>query len=67
MICKNHVDEETKRIHGELKHINYLVEQALYYARSEVVEKDYFVKEIVLEEAVTPAYLKTGMGFYPKG
>lgn len=67
LICKNHVDEETKRIHGELKHINYLVEQALYYARSEVVEKDYFVKEIVLEEAVTPAVLENRDGILSKG
>ena len=55
LICKNHKTEESNRISKELLKINYLVEQALYYARSENVEKDYFIKEIRLFNAVEKA------------
>ncbi len=48
LICKNHKSEETNRIEKELQSIYYLVEQALYYARSEAVEQDYFIKQIRL-------------------
>jgi signal transduction histidine kinase len=51
-ICQNHTTEETTRIDKELQRINYLVEQALYYARSEIVEKDYFVKHVRLFDVV---------------
>ena len=34
------------------------MEQALYYARSENVEKDYFVKEFQLFDAIRPALLE---------
>jgi signal transduction histidine kinase len=55
LICKNYKTEESNRISKELLKINYLVEQALYYARSENVEKDYFIKEIRLFNAVEKA------------
>lgn len=58
LICKNHPETENKRIGKELSRINYLVEQALYYARSENVEKDYFVKEFPLFDAIHPALLE---------
>ena len=58
LICKNHPETENKRIGKELSRINYLVEQALYYARSENVEKDYFVKEFQLFDAIRPALLE---------
>lgn len=48
LICRNHKSEETNRIEKELQSIYYLVEQALYYARSETVEQDYFIKRIRL-------------------
>lgn len=57
LICKNHPGGEHKRIQKELSRIDYLVEQALYYARSENVEKDYFVKEFPLFDALTPALM----------
>jgi signal transduction histidine kinase len=36
----------------ELDRVEHLVEQALYYARSSAVEKDYFIRESTLEEPV---------------
>lgn len=58
LVCKNHPTEETLRIQKELQEIERFVEQALYYARSEVVEKDYFIKEISLSEIVYPVILE---------
>lgn len=55
LICKNYKTEESNRISKDLLKINYLVEQALYYARSENIEKDYFIKEIRLFNAVEKA------------
>ena len=57
LICKNHKSEVTDRIKKELSTIDYLVEQALYYARSEIVEKDYFVKKIPLFDVVQKSIL----------
>lgn len=42
----------------EVDKINLLVEQMLYYSRSENTEKDYFVKEIQLSEIVHSVILK---------
>lgn len=63
LICKNHENEETKRIKKELQGIYYLVEQALYYARSEIVEKDYFVKKLRLFDVVQNAVMANRMSF----
>lgn len=52
LICANNKTEETKRISQELQQIYYLVEQTLYYARSETVEQDYFIKQIRLFDVV---------------
>ncbi len=46
------------RLKQEVDKINQLVEQMLYYARSENTEKDYFVKEIQLAEIVHSVILK---------
>lgn len=45
---ENHQDS----IKEEVKRIDNLVEQMLYYARSEVTEKDYFIKKVFLEDLV---------------
>lgn len=58
LICKNHKSEETNRINKELQNIYYLVEQALYYARSETVEQDYFIKQIRLFDIVQSVIMK---------
>lgn len=46
-----HLKKETDKIYR-------LVEQMLYYARSENTEKDYFIKELHLEEVVHDIILK---------
>lgn len=52
MIIENHGDESVKSvgIDAEVKRIQNYVEQALFFARSEAVEKDYIIKELDLEE-----------------
>lgn len=55
LICKNHPGEDAPAILGELVKIDQLVEQALFYARSGSVEKDYFIKGFPIMEAVIPA------------
>ncbi|MDF2542579.1 MAG: histidine kinase [Herbinix sp.] len=57
LICDNHKTEETKRISQELHRIYYLVEQTLYYARSETVEQDYFIKQVSLYDIVQSVLL----------
>lgn len=46
------------RLKQEVDKINQLVEQMLYYARSENTEKDYFVKEIQIAEIIHSVILK---------
>ena len=52
LILENHPGDTSKMLDEELGQINYYLEQALYYARSNSVEKDYLVKEIDLKEIV---------------
>ena len=54
MIIENHKDERVGEVglDAEIKRIQSYVEQALFFARSEAVEKDYMIKEIDLEELV---------------
>lgn len=55
LIIENHGDETVREacIEKEIKRIQGYVEQALFFARSEAVEKDYMIKELDLEEIVT--------------
>ncbi len=55
LICKNNPGEAPAAILTELSKIDLLVEQALYYARSGSVEKDYFITYFPIGEAVIPA------------
>lgn len=41
----------------ELHKINLKVEQALFYARSDSTEKDYFIKSITLEDLIHPVIM----------
>lgn len=55
LMVTNHPSQETASIGEELQKIEAYVQQALYYARSEGVEKDYLIsptslKELVLKE-----------------
>ena len=60
MICENHKDIPLREsgISEELDRIEGNVEQALYYARSSYVEKDYFIKEINASELVKRSVAK---------
>ncbi|SHH75754.1 sensor histidine kinase [Clostridium grantii] len=58
LICENNKDEVTANIREELKRIDSFVEQALYYARSTYVEKDYVLKEISLNDLVRSSVKK---------
>ena len=55
LILENHPSEITQAMDEEMQRINYYLEQALYYARSNSVEKDYLVKELSLKEVVESA------------
>ncbi len=52
MIIENHPNEITKDIRVQLRRIEGYTEQALFYARSNEVEKDYLIKNVVLEDVV---------------
>lgn len=52
LILENHPSEISEAMDEEMRQINYYLEQALYYARSNSVEKDYIVKELSLKDVV---------------
>lgn len=52
LICQNNKTTVTNNILDELKRIDNFVEQALFYARSNNLEKDYSVREISLDSLV---------------
>lgn len=52
MIIENNKNEITKNIDEELDKVENYTEQALYYARSNTVEKDYYIRSIKLQDIV---------------
>ena len=58
MIIENNKNEVTKSIDEEIDKIENYTEQALFYARSNTVEKDYYIKKSNLKEIVNNAILK---------
>ena len=58
LIIENNKNEVTKNIEEELDQIENYVEQALYYARSNTVEKDYYINKCILKDIVNTAILK---------
>lgn len=58
LLCFNHQTEATKEIGRELEEIDYFVEQVLYYARSELVEKDFIIRRFPLSETINAALLR---------
>ncbi|MGL4343996.1 MAG: ATP-binding protein [Cellulosilyticaceae bacterium] len=58
LMCENQKNTVTKGIGVETKKIEDFVEQALFYARSTSVEKDYVIKEVSLETVVRAAIKK---------
>ena len=58
MIIENTKTKITQSINEELDKIENYIEQALYYARSNTVEKDYIIKKVNLKEIVNNSILK---------
>ena len=58
MIIENNKNEITKSIDEELQRIEDYIEQALYYARSNTVEKDYYIKKVKLKDIVNESIRK---------
>ena len=52
LIIENNRNEVTKSIEEEIDKIENFIEQALYYARSSNVEKDYSIKKVSLKDIV---------------
>lgn len=50
LICKNNPGDSGREITQELHRIEEYVEQALFYARSTNVEKDYLIKKTTLDD-----------------
>ena len=58
MIIENNKNDVTKSIDEELDKIDDYTEQALFYARSNTVEKDYIIKKTNLEKIVNTVIMK---------
>ena len=58
LIEENNKTATSRAVLQQLENIDAYVEQALFYARSEDVEKDYLIKEISLEECVNRVIIK---------
>lgn len=58
MIAENHRSEAMDSMEEELQKIEDYTEQALYYARSYNVEKDYLIKEVPLQTVVAEVLKK---------
>lgn len=67
LIEENNRTTKSSAVLMQLEDIDRYVEQALFYARSEDVEKDYFIKEISLEECVNSVITKNKQGFILNG
>lgn len=58
MIIENNKDVVTRNIDEELDKVENYIEQALFYARSNTVEKDYYIKKVELKEIVNDSIKK---------
>ena len=58
MIIENNKNEATTSIDEELDKVENYIEQALYYARSNTVEKDYYIKKVHLIDIVNESIKK---------
>ncbi|WP_455543062.1 ATP-binding protein [Intestinibacter sp.] len=63
LIEENNKTSKSSALLMQLEEIDRYVEQALFYARSEDVQKDYLIKEISLEECVNTAIMRNKQGF----
>ena len=58
MIIENNKNEVTKSIDEEISKIEDYIEQVLFYARSNAVEKDYIISKSSLKEIVNSAVIR---------
>lgn len=58
MIIENNKNEVTKNIDEEIEKIENYIEQALFYARSSNVEKDYYIRKSNLQDIVNESIKK---------
>lgn len=58
MVIENNKTEVTKSIEEELNKIENYIEQALFYARSNTLEKDYYITKSNLREIVNLSIIK---------
>lgn len=58
MVVENNKNEVTKSINEELDKVENYIEQALFYARSNTVEKDYYIKKCNLKDIVNESIKK---------
>lgn len=58
MIIENNKSKTTKSIEEELNKVENYIEQALFYARSNTVEKDYYIKRVQLKDIVNESIKK---------
>ena len=52
LIIHNNKNEVTKNIENEVLEIEGLLEQVLYYSKSDDVAKDYIVREVILKDLI---------------
>lgn len=58
MIIENNKNTVTKSINEELDKVENYIEQALFYARSNTVEKDYYIRKSSLKDIVNESIKK---------
>lgn len=58
LIEENNKTNTSRFVLQELESLDRYVEQALFYARSEEVEKDYLIREMSLEECINKVIIK---------
>lgn len=58
MVIENNKNDVTKSIDEEIEKIENYIEQALFYARSSTVEKDYYIRKISLKDIVNESIKK---------
>lgn len=58
MIIENNKSDITRSIDEELEKVENYIEQALYYARSNTVDKDYYIKKVELKDIVNESIRK---------
>ena len=58
MVIENNKNTITKSIDEELDKVENYIEQALFYARSNTVEKDYYIRKVFLKEIVNESIKK---------